>query len=94
MILPLTSQGRAQAARAVAQLLKNPCVDEVWEFFAFMPEADKATLLAARPADVFVTAVRAYREAAPGRNLRAALLALQAGRVCPTIARAQAALKA
>ena len=92
MIIPLTSQGQAEIAAAVDQLVSSQSAAQAIELFSKLTDpGDRRRLLAAQPADVFVTAVRCWRfaERSTRRDLQAALLVLQSRRVCPTIERAQ-----
>lgn len=95
MLVPLTRKGRSDLARAVEELLRDPQPERARQLFARLPEADQLRLLKADPADVFVTAVRAWRLERPGlkRNLQAGLLVLQSRAVTPTIAQAQEQLR-
>lgn len=91
MIVPLTRQGRLILARGVEALRADPRVTFGIALFDQLPVGDRARLLEAAPEDVFATAVRAWRDVAPGlkRDLAAGILVLQSRRISPKIAEAQ-----
>ena len=91
MLIRLTTEGREALARAVDSLRHAPDRLRAFDLFEKLPAGDRRRLLEASPADVFITAVRAWRLAAPGvvRDFQAGLLVLQSRRVVPTIAEAQ-----
>lgn len=100
-MLKLSPAGVAALAEHTQQLIRarGEFVFDLRAVFENLPDADRAALLAARPRDVFIAALKSYREAAPHRAgllVRSAIVAAlvpSGPKIYPEIATAQELLR-
>lgn len=97
-MIDVSPAGRAMIDKAVTLLIQTQGAGALGDVLAKLPAGDRDRLLAAPPRDVFITAMRIWRQAAPpgkriARAAAVALIVLQAGKIYPAIARAQRELE-